>query len=107
MKEQQQHEMVLEKSHPTGAEEWYCPVCGRRMAIIWQPWNKTILEPGDVYASHSACKGGLRSRPLQSTQDNENSLSAATEPVDGDPYLTPWLRWLDKIDSDDFWNREF
>jgi len=102
----QQHEMVLEKTHLSDAEEWYCPTCGRRMTITWQPWKKIILEPGDIYAAHSASKGGLQVGPLQTTQDNADGPSSATEPSADDPYLAPWLRWLDKTDSDDLWNRK-
>ena len=104
--ERQRHEMVLEKTHLSGAEEWYCPTCGRRMTITWQPWKKIILEPGDIYAAHSGSKGGLGVGPLQITQDNGDGSPAATEPSAEDPYLAPWLRWLDEVDSDDLWNRE-
>jgi hypothetical protein len=107
--ERQRHEMVLENTHHSGAEDWYCPTCGRRMTITWRPWKKIILEPGDIYASHSASKGGLRVGALQITQDtldNEDGPPSATEPFNEDPYLAPWQRWLDKVDSDDLWNRD-
>ena len=101
--ERQRHEMVLENTYPSGAEEWYCPTCGRRMTITWQPWKRIILEAGDIYAAHSGSKGGLRVGPLQITPGNPDDLSSAMEPLTEDPYLAPWLKWLDKIDSDDLW----
>jgi hypothetical protein len=103
---QEQHEMVLEKTHSSGAEEWYCPTCGRRMNIIWQPWKRIILEPGDIYARHSASKGGLQVRSLQITQDNQDGSASTTDISAEDPYLAPWLRWLDKVDLDDLSGRE-
>ena len=103
---QEQHEMILENTHPSGAEEWYCPTCGRRMTITWQPWKKIILEPGDIYAGHSGSKGGLQVGPLQINRGTDDGPSSATEPSIEDPYLAPWLRWLDEVDSDDFWNKE-
>ena len=106
MNEQQQHEMVLEITHPSGAEEWYCPSCQRRMTITWQPWKKIILEPGDIHAAHRGSKGGLQLGPLQINPDNRDDPSSVTEPSVEDPYLDPWLRWLDKMDSNDFWNEE-
>lgn len=102
----EQHAMVLENTHSSGAEDWHCHTCGRRMTITWQPWKKIILERGDVYASHSACKGGLQVGPLEITHTNEDALPSAMGPSVEDPYLAPWLRWLDKVDSDDLWNRK-
>ncbi len=61
MTEQEQHEMILEESHPSGADEWYCPTCGRRLLMNYGPeFKKTVLEAGDEYAVHSGGKGGVR-----------------------------------------------
>ena len=106
MPKQERHEMVLETTHPSGAEEWHCPTCGRRMTITWQPWKKIILEPGNVYAAHGGGKGGLKIGPLQVNQENEDGPQSSTEQSIEDPYLDPWVRWLDKKDGDDFWNEE-
>ena len=106
MNEGQRHEMVLETTDVSGVEEWYCPTCGRRMTITWEPWKKIILEKGDIYATHGGSKGILKIGPLQLIPENESGLASATEPYLEDPYLAPWLRWLDKKDSDDFWNEE-
>lgn len=102
----EQHEMILEITHSSGAEEWYCPTCGRRMTLTWQPWKKIILEVGNIYAAHSGSKGGLRAGPLQITKDNDDVPSLATEQFGEDPHLAPWLRWLDEIDLDDLWDKE-
>jgi hypothetical protein len=96
----EQHEMILENTHPSGAEDWSCPTCGRRMTITWQPWKKIILEPGDIYAVHSASKGGLRVGPLQITLDNQDGSPSAKDTSAEDPYLAPWQRWLDEVDTD-------
>jgi hypothetical protein len=104
--EQQRHEMVLENTHSSGAEEWYCPTCGRRMAITWQPWKKIVLEQGDVFAAHTGSKGGLQMGHLQVTQGNENVLSSSSEPSVEDRFLAPWMRWLDKVNLDDLGNEE-
>jgi len=102
MNEQSRHEMVLETAHPSGAEEWYCPTCGRRLTITWQPWKKTVLEPGDIYAAHGGSKGIMKIGPLQIHHGNEHGSQSVTDPADGDPYLAPWIRWLDNMDWDDF-----
>jgi hypothetical protein len=92
---QQQHEMQLEKTHPSGADEWYCPTCGRRFLLCWPPaYKKIIIEAGDEYVVHSAGKGGLRMGLLQIKDDEEPLLSdelrAAIEEV------------LEDIDFDDW-----
>jgi hypothetical protein len=102
---QEQHEMILEKTHPSGAEEWYCPSCGRRMTITWQPWKKIILEPGDINVVHKGSTSSLQIGSLHIGQsDDDNSLS--TDPSIEDPRLDPWKRWLDKNDPDDLWNKD-
>jgi len=95
--DQQHHEMILELTHASGAEEWACPTCGRRMAINWHPWKKIVLEQGDMYAAHSASKGGLR-LGIGITPGNEVDQPSPTEVSTDDPYLAPWIQWLDEVD---------
>jgi len=53
--------MILTGSGESGAEEWVCPTCGRRMLLRWPPhYEKLILEHGDEAAIHVGGKGGLR-----------------------------------------------
>jgi hypothetical protein len=55
------HEMIHTGSAESGAEEWACPTCGRRMLLRWPPnYEKLILEHGDEAAIHVGGKGGLR-----------------------------------------------
>ncbi|MFN8474941.1 MAG: hypothetical protein U0822_22325 [Anaerolineae bacterium] len=45
------HEMQLVSTHPSGAEEWHCPTCGRRVLLQSQlDYQRITLERGDVYA---------------------------------------------------------
>ena len=104
MSKQQHHEMVLEKTHSSGGEEWICPECGRRMIITWNPWKRIVLEHGDIYAAHSGGKGGLKLGPVVITRDNQ--IEDSEESSSDDKYLAPWQRWLDSVDKDDLWNRE-
>lgn len=72
---QQTHEMILEKTHTSGAEEWYCPSCGRRFVLNWPPaYKKIVLEPGDELVSHSGGKGGLRIGQLEAGEAKELEL---------------------------------
>ena len=116
MYESQQHEMRLETTHPSGAEEWYCPVCGRRFLIQWPPaYKKIVLEPGDEYAYHLGGKGGVRLEPLQATQGEEaafledwrpgNAELRGADPAESEEAkltdaLRPWVKWLEDINFD-------
>ena len=75
MNEQQRHEMVLETTHPSGVEEWYCPTCGRRFVLNWPPeYKKTILNVGDELAIHSGGKGGVSMSQVRINQADEPEL---------------------------------
>jgi hypothetical protein len=53
--------MIRTGSGESGAEEWVCPTCGRRMLLRWPPhYEKLILDHGDEAAIHVGGKGGLR-----------------------------------------------
>lgn len=68
-----EHNMTFEKDYPSGAEEWHCLECGRRMVITWHPHFKRItLEAGDESVVHRAVRANR-----------------------ADPHLTPWLDFLD------------
>jgi hypothetical protein len=107
MNEQQQHEMVLDKTHPSGTDEWYCPTCGRRLLMEYEPkFEKTVLEVGDEYAIHSGGKGGLRVEPVKVVSDENTDLENAPVVSDNDPSLSPWITWLNKIGFEHFWKNE-
>jgi len=96
---QQHHEMVLEKIHESGAEEWYCPVCGRRFLMQWPPnYSRIVLEPGDETAIHSGGKGSVRAS--SEIQEAEEELIA----VDA-PELEPFNQWFEQVDFESLWNR--
>ena len=100
MPEPEQHEMQLEATHSSGAEEWYCPACGRRFLVEWSPaYNMIIIEPGDQYARHRGSQCDLDTEALQVEQNDE-------APLTEDSRLAPWLAWLEEVDFDDLWNRE-
>ena len=90
---EQQHEMILKKTHSSGKEEWYCPACGRRMLINWHPqFKKTILEAGDNYAMHSATKGLMPMGPLFPSAGIRDDVS--------DENIGLWQDTLDSLDLD-------
>jgi hypothetical protein len=94
-----EHEMELLRTDESGREEWHCPTCGRRFLMSWPPaYTKTVLVPGDVYATHLGGKGGLRmSTPAVTGVDDY--ISEPESQLDDD-LLAPWRRAIDQIDSE-------
>jgi hypothetical protein len=83
MRDAQHHRMHVQRIYPSGAEEWYCPVCGRRLVLQWPPaYARLVLIPGDEHAFHSGSKGG------RGVQADENRPEAEADE------LRPWLRWM-------------
>jgi len=79
------HEMVLSSSLASGAEEWACPQCGRRLVLRWPPHSeKLVLDHGDVTAIHAGGKGGVRA----------GGLTAAVAPSGADQ------QWLGDVGID-------
>lgn len=100
---QEQHEMILDKTHPSGVDEWYCPSCGRRLLLDYAPkFKKTVLEAGDEYAVHSGGKGGLRIGRMQVRPD-QGVGSEDVIPLE-DPRLAPWNAWLDDVGFENLWS---
>jgi hypothetical protein len=102
---EQHHVMVLDKQYPTGEEDWYCPTCGRRFIVNWEPkFKRTILETGDEYAVHSGGKGGLQLGSMQITPVNDSIAEEEPAPAVEDPRLAPWAEWLDESGFEDLWD---
>ncbi len=99
----EQHEMVLEETNSTGEENWYCPTCGRRMIITWDPWKKVVIEQGDLYAAHGGGKGGLQIRSMRALPIDESFGENAPEIED--PRLATWVMWLDESGFENLWKR--
>jgi hypothetical protein len=90
-----EHAMVLESISPIGTEEWYCPICARRvLKLSWHPDARSlVVDPGDETATH--------------LQDGQ---LAASSHADGPPLviaeeqrLTPWVDWLEGSDFESLW----
>jgi len=104
---QPQHEMILEKTHPSGADEWYCPTCGRRMLISWEPqFKRTVLEAGSPEATHSGFKNALQAGVNMAPSMTENFLQEETEmPID-EARLAPWEAWLEESNFENLWDSD-
>jgi hypothetical protein len=92
------HEMVLEKTHPSGMEEWHCPTCGRRFLVQWPPEYKTIiLEPGDQDTRHSLAPGTARLALHEMPQTKDTIVIEEFR-------LIPWIKWMEQVDFDSRWS---
>ena len=108
-----QHEMVICATYPTGAQEWFCPTCGRRYVLQWPPsYSKIVLEVGDEMAVHVGGSGAGQA-PAQTGHaeweaGNDTSSTAGwRESIESqeeiqedvnDPYLAPFVDWLDHLE---------
>ncbi len=96
----QRHDMHLEKTYPSGAEEWHCATCGRRFLLQWPPsYKRIVMEAGDEHALHYASKGDLRMGPAQINNDAEaepplsadlrDAIEDALKDIDFDDWVPP------------------
>jgi hypothetical protein len=94
---QPHHQMHLEQTHLSGAEEWHCPTCGRRFLVQWEPqYKRIIIENGDEYAAHSGGKGGL--------QMISSHIDHGDEPVLSEELRLALEEVLANIDFGDYWS---
>jgi hypothetical protein len=92
------HEMILEKIHLSGVEEWHCPICGRHFLVQWPPAYKMIVvEPGEKDTRHNLSRVAARVGPRPVTQ------LEATDYID-EYRLIPWLEWMEKVDFASRWD---
>jgi hypothetical protein len=65
-----QHEMILVRTQPSGADEWHCPSCGRRLLMVPPPdFQKIVLTPGDEHVIHIGGKGRIPRTPSPPDDD--------------------------------------
>lgn len=93
------HEMILEKIHISGVEEWYCATCGRRFLVQWLPaYMMIILAAGDKDIRHNVSKSNSRISARPVTQLEATDLTDEFR-------LLPWINWMEKVDFDSKWGK--
>lgn len=100
------HQMVM-IGKGEGTEEWFCPHCGRRLLLNWEPqFEKIILEAGDQEAMHSGELESSAARPVH-ISPAANPISPEVPDTSPDTrWLLPWMRWLDAVGFDRLWSRD-
>lgn len=97
MENQSEHKMEVKATYPTGVQEWYCKICGRRFILQWPPhYKRIILVEGDTQAIHSGGTGGLTIGSMEIPSDIEfdNPNANSDFDSDDDPYLSPFDKWM-------------
>jgi hypothetical protein len=97
------HGMMVKNTYPTGAQEFYCPTCGRHFIMQWPPeYKQIVLNEGDVQANHSGSTGGVMmgSADIEAGEVRPDDQTPHSGFADGedDDYLAPWQDWLDGRD---------
>jgi hypothetical protein len=86
------HEMHLAGARLSGAEEWQCARCGRRLLIQWPPeYAQAVLAAGQAEALHFFTRGGLHVQPDQLTEMRAEALADAWR-------MYAWEHWLADVD---------
>jgi hypothetical protein len=84
----QPHKLTLIRKYTSGAEEWFCPICGRRFVMQWAPeYQRIVLEVGDETAVHNTEKGVMTVQKSQAE----------------DPWLAPWKEWSESGKLESLW----
>jgi hypothetical protein len=65
------HQMKISNVHASGAQEWLCLECERRVLINWTPaFKRIVLEPGDDRAIHTGAYGGIELGQAKTKKDD-------------------------------------
>ena len=81
MTDRETHQMRLERTYESGAEEWLCPSCGRKFVMQWPPrYKRIVLHEGDQNAAHTGGKGGLHMGRLDVRPDEPPALHSRAGP---------------------------
>lgn len=85
MSSPERHEMQLQRTFPSGAQEWFCPQCKRWMVLHHDAERGkakiVVLEAGDAHAGHF---GGTQGVSVAGAQ-----IESGTKPP-----VEPHTRWL-------------
>lgn len=88
MSSEKSHKLILVQKYKSGAEEWFCPTCGRRFILQWSPeYQRVVLEAGDETSIHNTGRGAM----------------IVYRPQEEDPWLAPFAEWIEKGDIESRW----
>ncbi|MBO9323193.1 MULTISPECIES: hypothetical protein [unclassified Roseiflexus] len=100
MSDQPLHTLQLRHRHASGAEEWSCPHCGRRLLINLSPVRRrTILAEGDPTALHVGGGGLRQTMPAPLRMNATPRLPVVHDepgPIPVTDALLPWIRWMEQ-----------
>jgi DNA-directed RNA polymerase subunit RPC12/RpoP len=100
--------MNFEKKHPSGADEWFCPTCGRRMLINWKPkFRRTILAEGEPDITHVGFRINIPVVGNLTLPFVEGPSYEYLETLDLDideSRLFPWILWMEENGFEDLWD---
>jgi hypothetical protein len=103
------HRMILTVIYPNGEEEWWCPLCERRIFVYFYPaYRKIILDVGNHRIDHI---GGEKTNNLV---DDDFKIPRLIEPESKEiikyrlkPEIeTDWVKWLEAMDFENLWNNK-
>ncbi len=92
MREPETHLLEFRAVYASGAEEWYCRVCGRRLVMEWTPIYKVeVVEPGNERAVHAMSAHSLHLGSLLPTSGERDEVMRELQ-------MGPWPEFIESID---------
>jgi hypothetical protein len=98
--QQERHQMIFKSGDDGGADELYCPTCGRKILVNWTPeFQKTVIDPGNETAIHVAGSEGLTVGVADLSQQE-------TAVENEEARLQDWEGWLSDMDFSGLWSQD-
>jgi hypothetical protein len=84
------HDVEMVRVHPSGDEEWYCPVCREHFLLCMPSKTNALVQTG---SDSKASKKEKNSRYRCMARIQTRKKCFATGSFE-DPYLEPWQNYL-------------
>jgi hypothetical protein len=103
MDNRQRHEMILDQNHPSGAQNWYCPICGQSLLVTWTPRFMTVMrKAGNKSALHTL--GNYQQSGSGQLMSLDDNWQEEPEMHLDETRLAPWIAWMEAVGFEKLWN---
>lgn len=106
MDNRQRHEMSLELNHPSGAQKWYCPICGQCLLVTWTPRYMTVIRKAGNKSALHTLGNYQQSGSGQRMSLDENAWQEEPETLLDESRLAPWIAWMETVGFENLWNNK-
>lgn len=104
MDNRQRHEMLLEQSHPSGVQMWYCPTCGQSLFVTWSPRFMTVIRKAGNKSALHTLGNYQQSGPGQLMSPVDDAWEEESETFLEEARLATWIAWMEAVGFEKLWN---